>query len=203
MSYSDFTLSKIQREFSLKINEQVDFFANVPEVQPSDFLRETLRNNLPLALAINTEKSRSEMIIAPILIDLRKIVNNQISLFSGTEFNVDASQGLNGTCDFLISLDPEQLFIKSPVFAIVEAKKENLNAGLGQCLAEMIAGQIFNQQEGNQIQTIYGVVTTGNIWKFLKLEKTEVYIDLTEYFINNLEKIFGILSLGINSNLPG
>jgi hypothetical protein len=203
MSYSDFTLSKVQQEFSLKVNEQVDFFANVPEVQPGDFLKEILRNNLPLALAINTEKSRSEMIIAPILIELRKSVNNQISLFSGTEFNIDSSKGLNGTCDFLISLDPEQLFIKSPIFAIVEAKKENLNAGLGQCLAEMIAAQIFNQQEGNQISTIYGSVTTGNIWKFLQLEKTEVYIDLTEYFIGNLEKIMGILSLGISSNLSG
>ncbi|MGD1700106.1 hypothetical protein [Dapis sp. BLCC M229] len=66
----------------------------------------------------------------------------------------------------------------------------------------MIAGQIFNQQQGNQISTIYGVVTTGNIWKFLQLENAEVHIDLTEYFINNLEKILGILSLGINSNLP-
>ncbi|WP_353734901.1 MULTISPECIES: hypothetical protein [unclassified Okeania] len=109
------------------------------------------------------------MIIAPILIEFRKILNNQISLFSGTEFNVDTARGLNSTCDFLISLYPEQLFLKSPVFAIVEAKKENLNAGLGQCLPEMIAAQIFNQQQGNQISTIYGVVTTGNIWKFLQL----------------------------------
>ena len=100
MSYSDFTLSKIQQEFSLKINEKVDFFASVPEVQPSDFLKEILQNNLPLALAINTEKSRSEMIIAPILIELRKTVNNQISLFSGTEFNVDIARVLNVGCCF-------------------------------------------------------------------------------------------------------
>nr|WP_287275549.1 MULTISPECIES: hypothetical protein [unclassified Okeania] len=184
------------------MNEKVDYLANIPEVKASDFLKQILQNNLPLALAINTEKARSEMIIAPILIEFRKIMNNQISLFSGTEFNVDTARGLNGTCDFLISLDPEQLFIKSPVFAIVEAKKENLNAGLGQCLAEMIAAQIFNQQQGNQISTIYGVVTTGNIWKLLKLENAEVHIDLTEYFINNLEKIPKIFSLGINSNLP-
>ncbi|MEB3341732.1 hypothetical protein [Okeania sp.] len=201
MPYSDFTLPKIQQEFSLIFKEKVDFFANISEVQPSEFLKQILQNNLPLALAINTEKARSEMIIAPILIELRKILNNQISLFSGTEFNVDPARGLNGTCDFLISLAPEQLFIKSPVFAIVEAKKENLNGGLGQCLAEMIAGQIFNQQQGNQISIIYGVVTTGNIWKFLQLENTEVHIDLTEYVVNNLEKILGILSLGINRYL--
>ncbi|WP_367267653.1 hypothetical protein [Okeania sp. SIO2C9] len=58
MPYSDLTLPKIQQEFSLKINEKVDFFANISEVKPSDFLKQTLQNNLPLALAINTEKAR-------------------------------------------------------------------------------------------------------------------------------------------------
>ena len=199
MSYSDFTLNKIQKEFTLNIIETVDYFAKTPEIKPSDFLNQTLQDNLPLALAINTEKSRSEMIITPILIELRKRVHNQISLFSGTEFNVDVTKGLNGTCDFLISLDPEQLFIKSPVFSIVEAKKENLNAGLGQCLAEMIAAQIFNEQEANEIPIIYGAVTTGNIWKFLQLKNTEVQIDLTEYFISNLGKILGILAIAIGN----
>ncbi|NEP90359.1 MAG: hypothetical protein F6K18_27990 [Okeania sp. SIO2C2] len=58
MPYSDLTLPKIQQEFSLTINEKVDFFANIPEVKPSEFLKQTLQNNLPLALAINTEKAR-------------------------------------------------------------------------------------------------------------------------------------------------
>lgn len=198
MSYSEFTLSKVQKEFDLIIKEKIDFFAETTSVEPSNFLKETLKDNLALALAINTEKSRSEMIIVPILIELRKKMNAQISLFSGTEFNVDIAKGLNGTCDFLISKSTEQLFIKSPVFAIVEAKKENLNGGLGQCIASLIASQIFNEQEGNEIPIIYGAVTTGNIWKFLQLEKKEVYIDLTEYLINDLGKILGILSLGLN-----
>ena len=132
MAYSDFTLPQVQQEFDLQIFEHVDFFTHIPEVPSSAFLQQTLENNVPFALAINTEKSRSEMMIAPILIELRKIANNQISLFSRTEFNVDPSKGLNGNRDFLISLAPEQLFIKSPVCTIVEAKKENLNAGLGE-----------------------------------------------------------------------
>lgn len=86
--------------------------------------------------------------------------------------------------------------IKSPVLTIVEAKKENLNAGLGQCLAEMVAAQIFNQRSNREISTVYGVVTSGNIWKFLQLSQNQVHIDLTEYFIGNVEKILGILSLG-------
>ncbi len=140
------------------------------------------------------------MIIAPILIEVKKLFNSQISLFSGVDFNVDATQGLSGTCDFLISRSPEQLFVKAPVITIVEAKKENLNAGIGQCVASMLAAKLFNEREGNEIQIIYGAVTTGNIWKFLKLEEQVVDIDLSEYFIGNLSKILGILSSGIFSN---
>ncbi len=197
MSYSDFTLEKAQKIFNLTICENIDFFDKVSELNVSQLLAEILRYNTPLALAINTEKSRSEMIIAPILIELRKYFDSQISLFSGIDFNVDPEQGLNGVCDFLISRSISQLFIKAPVVTVVEAKKENLNAGLGQCVAEMIAAKLFNEREGNDIKIIYGSVTSGDRWKFLKLEGQIVEIDLTEYFINNVGKILGILSLGL------
>ena len=195
MAYSDFTLRKIKKEFDLDISEAIDFFSKTPVLEPSNFLTQTLRENLPLALAINTEKSRSEMIICPILLELRRQLKSSVSLFSGTEFNVDAEKGLNGTCDFLMSCSSEQLSIVAPVVAIVEAKKENLNAGLGQCIAEMLAAQIFNEREGNKVSSIYGAVTTGNIWKFLQLKNTMIQIDLTEYLISNLGQILGILCL--------
>ncbi len=153
-----------------------------------------MRQNVPLALASNTEKSRSEMIIAPILIAVIKYLKNQISLFSGIDFTVDFAQGLNGNCDFIISRSLELLILNAPVVTIVEAKKENINAGLGQCVAEMLAAKLFNEREGNNIQTIYGIVTTGTNWKFLKLIEQVIEIDLSEYYINDIGKIIGILS---------
>ena len=108
--------------------------------------------------------------------------------------------GLNGTCDFLISQDSELLFIRSPVVTLVEAKKENINSGLGQCAAEMVAAQLFNEQEGNNIRIIYGVVTSGNIWKFMKLEKQVLSIDFIEYYLQNLPKIIGILLSEISAS---
>ena len=122
-----------------------------------------------------------------------------MSLFSGREFNVDAARGLSGYCDFLISRSPEQLVIESPVIALVEAKNDNIQSGLGPCMAETIAAQIFNQRQENDIQTIYGVVTTGSIWKFFKLEGIAIEIDTSEYFINNVGKILGILIKFIES----
>lgn len=138
------------------------------------------------------------MLITPILIDLRRQFTNRIDIFSGINFTVDPAQGLNGNCDFLISYSEELSLVTTPIITLVEAKKEDLNGGLGQCIAEMIAAQRFNQQEGNEITEIYGVVTSGTVWKFLKLSENQVFLDLTEYYLRDLPKILGILSVGID-----
>jgi hypothetical protein len=194
MSYNDFTLDKVRKTFDLIISNKIDIFASIPPIEYPPLLAEILQENIPLGLASNTGKSRSEMIIAPILIAIRKCLNNQISLFSGIDFTVDAPQGLNGNCDFIISRSPELLIFNAPVVTIVEAKKENINAGLGQCVAEMLAAKLFNEREGNNIKTIYGTVTTGTNWKFLKLIGQVVEIDLGEHYISDIGKILGILS---------
>jgi hypothetical protein len=202
MAYSDFTLEKTMRTFALTLTEQLGLFASVSAQAASDFLQETLRRTVPLAIASNSEKARSELIIAPILVELREQLNESISLFSGIDFTVDAAQGLNGVCDFLISQSPELLVLKSPVVAIVEAKKENLNAGLGQCVAEMYAAQLFNQTHNQFQNPIYGVVTSGTNWRFLKLDHSIISIDLDEYYLSNIDHILGILIHTIQSPHP-
>jgi len=194
MAYSDFTLANLKKMFNLHIDEQPDLFANLEAVEPSNSLATTLSETIELALAINTKKARSEMIITPVLLEVRRRANQQISLFSGTDFNVDFEKGLNGYCDFIISRSKEQLTINAPVLIIVEANNENIKSGLGQCAAAMLAAQLFNQQEGNAIETIYGAVTTGDIWKFLKLVGAELFIDLSNYYIKDIDNILGILS---------
>jgi hypothetical protein len=205
MAYSDFKLKELIKQFSLILKDKNDLFAEVSPVQPTEYLEFTLKYNLPVAGEINTEKARSEMIIAPILLEVRRRVGDRISLFSGRDFNVDLELGLNGACDFLLGISDSQLVINAPVVAIVEAKKEDIIGGLGQCVAEMIAAQLFNEQEGNQVTNIYGVVTSGTAWRFLKLESKTVSVDVVEYYITNLEKILGIFIAilaenGISSN---
>ncbi|BAP55869.1 hypothetical protein THII_1572 [Thioploca ingrica] len=194
MPYSDFDLRKVKNELGVKLIERQNVFSAVKSVDISPILSEILKENIPLARAINTEKARSELIIATILVEVRKILNHQISLFSGIEFNVDKEKGLNGFCDFIISASQEQLILSSPIIAVVEAKNENIIGGLGQCIAEMVAASIFNQAENNKyITVLYGVVTTGTAWKFLEMKGLEVVIDLDEYLIENPDKIVGIL----------
>ena len=189
MSYRDFnTIAKV-KALGIEVLEAV-FLPKIEPIAPSSYLKEALRLGLPLILARGSEKARSELLIAPILLEVSRHLSHQVSLFSGEDFTVDTARGLNGICDFLISRSSQQLEIEQPVIVIVEAKKVDLNSGLGQCLAEMVAAQQFNQSE---TQVIYGCVTTGTAWKFLQLKGTIANIDVTEYSIPPVDNVLGIL----------
>ena len=194
MAYSNFTLKNVQKEFQLEIKEEMGIFSHIEPLQISESLSTILADNVPLAVSINTEKARSELIVVNILLEMRKIFQRQVSFFSGVDFTVDKDRGLNGFCDFLISQSPEQLFVNAPVITIVEAKNDNMMSELGQCVSEMVAAQIFNQREELPISSIYGAVTIGTGWIFLKLVDALVSIDLKEYSIEQVGKIVGILS---------
>lgn len=199
MAYSRFTLSQLKQDFGITLDESQNLFAQVSPRPVSELLTLTLQDSLTLATRVNTEKARSELLIAPILMEIRRQLKCQISFFSGSEFNVDADRGLEGYCDYLLSRSPEQLEITSPGVVLIEAKKENLMGGIAQCIAEMIAAQILNDRSNNAIPIIYGAVTSGTNWQFLTLQGTQVNLDTTEYFINDVEKLIGILHYAISS----
>jgi len=194
MAYSDFTLKKVKSELDIKLVEKNSVFSHIRAVEISTYLKDTLKRNIPLALAINTEKARSELIIINMLMEIKEKFSDKISLFSGIDFNVDKEKGLTGFCDFIISNSPEQFYLDSPVIAITEAKNENIISGLGQCIAEMYASRIYNEKEGYDLPSVYGAVTTGDEWKFIKLVNDTAYIDTDNYYINDVEKIIGILT---------
>jgi hypothetical protein len=192
MSYSQFTLAKVVQDFGLTLIEGDTLFSSAQAVALTPYLEEFITKNLQLAIALNTEKARSELLICPLLLAVKAALPN-IAFFSGEEFNVDAELGLNGICDYILSQSSEQLFVTAPVAVVVEAKKEDLKGGLGQCIAEMVAAWKFNQQRQNPIPSIYGAVTTGSVWRFLKLQDTTVAIDLNEYALPPITPIFSRL----------
>jgi hypothetical protein len=203
MAYRDFTtLTKVREAFELTIEESIDLFTDIPEALPSSYLQTTLNENVFLATAINTEKARAELIIAPVLLEVRRMLNFQIGFFSGSEFNVDLQAGLSGYCDYILTASKESYEIRTPVVTLAEAKNESIKSGLGQCIAEMVAAQIFNQRNGEAIESIYGAVTTGTDWKFLKLIDKTVWIDKRDYFINEVSQILGILTMPFKAFTP-
>ncbi len=193
MAYSDFSLREVLDKFQLALHDIPNLFPAVPDVEPSPLLQSLLPEFFPLALAINTEKARSEYAIAPLLGGLRAQLGHRFSVFSGIDFTVDPAQGLAGYCDFILSRSHEQQFLRSPVAAIVEAKNENLKSGLGQCIAAMVGARLFNEREGNPIPAVFGAVTSGSLWRFVQLEGAEVRLDQQEYHIGQLPKLLGVL----------
>ena len=136
-----------------------------------------------------------------VLLEVRELRHQEISVFAGKEFNVSPDEKLTGYCDFLISLSPIQSVIQAPVAIVTEVKRGILENGLGQCVAGMVAAQRFNQKQNLPIPSVYGCVTNGSSWKFLKLTDTDLIIDLTEYDLTPLERILGIL-LKMTSPIP-
>ncbi len=193
MAYNQFTLDDVKQKLGLSLREVEGLFADVPPAAPSAWLEETLREGASVALAVSTEKARSEWIIAPILLEVRRQRRGELSLFSGTEFNVDESRGLVGFCDWLVARSPEQLAIEAPVVALVEAKNENFRLGVPQCLAEMYAARLFNERRCHPRPVVHGVVTTGNVWRFLRLRGDVAEVDRSEYYLREVDRILGVL----------
>lgn len=192
MAYSDFSLRKVKKTFSILEKREL-LFENITPEPISDWLKETLETSLHLALASSSEKARSEFLVVPLLFEVYKRNSRKFAIYSGETFEVDKEQGLIGECDFIFSKGEMTHTIQAPIFTLVEAKKKDIGEGIGQCTAQMIAAQIFNQQEGNEIAEIFGCVTTGEDWQFLKLSDKILTIDSVRYYFNQIENILGVL----------
>ena len=193
MPYSEFTLSRVAKRFGLIVTE-VDLFSGIAERPSTPHLRETLTRYYAIARAIATEKAKSEFVIAPVLGEVCFLLNNRISLFSGVDLPASPDEGLNGVCDFLLARSPQQLFLTTPIVAVVEAKNDGLSNGYGQCIAEMLGARVFNEIERHPEPVLFGVVTTGAEWRFLRLIENQVVMDKEVYKIEQVAKILGILA---------
>ena len=200
MAFGDFDLKTAIQTFGLAEDLHTDLFLGVKPLEISEFLQAWLREFTRVAIGMNTEKARSEFIILPILVEAKRRAEVEINIHPGISFDVDKSKGLSGFCDYLIARSQEIYYLRSPLIAVVEAKKEDIVNGLGQCAAEMVAIQIFNERDGKPLPAVFGCVTSGSIWQFLKLEKDTLFIDRTEYYLGEVGKIVGILvSIGNGS----
>ncbi len=193
MAFRDFTYPEVREELGLTLTD-TDLYSNVPSVEPSIDFTERMQLGVELALGTNTEKARSEFMIAPVLLEVHRLLNRRFGVFAGLEFNVDSSRGLNGFCDFLIARSLMRSFLEAPVVAVVEAKNDNIVSGLGQCIAAMVAAREFNAKANPPLnETIHGVVTTGTNWRFLRLSGSLLTVDKKEYYLTDLARLLGIL----------
>ena len=165
-------------------------FDKIEPVRPSEFLLKQLKEAEELPLL--SEKYKSEAIVLPLLLEMRRQNNNWFTIFSGINLDVDKPLGLVGEVDFLIALDLKTLSLKSPILSLVEAKKGEIDLGIGQCVAQMYGAQLFNKARNFNVPTIYGCVTNARDWQFLRLTEKEFEIDLDIRTIDDLPQLLGV-----------
>ena len=183
MAYTDFTLESAEAELGV-IARPGEVF---PDLQPAPvpvWLTDLLSRGMQLALV--SEKARSEFIVAPLLLAVRESAGGAVAILSGQRLDVDAARKLQGECDFLLARSEPVPRLRAPLMAVVEAKKNDIEGGLGQCIAQMVAAQVYNDRAGQPIEAMYGCVTTGEDWQFLRLVGSTVTLHRPRLYIDNV-----------------
>lgn len=191
MAYPEFSLNGVQADFGITATPAKLFQGLVPADVPGWLRDQLARGNLAPRVS---EKARSEYIVAPILLACSELSGGEITVFSGSRLDADAARGLVGECDFLLARAPAIPSVHAPILAVVEAKKGDIEAALGQCLAQALGAQLWNEREGKPLPAIYGCVTSGDVWQFLRLESSTAFIDDRRYYLDNLPGILGVLA---------
>ncbi len=189
-SYRYYKLADLKNICGIEQADAHKMLAPVQDIAVSDFLQTNLDRNTQLPML--NEKAKSELLVMPILTEVWAL-NHNFKPLSGLTFNIDPSKGLKGIADFLISSNPNAQELSSPIMCVFGAKNDAIEDWYGQCGAEMYAARVFNERKGNNIHTIYGAVTNGLLWQFLKLEGQTLFIDSQRYAIANLPQLLGAI----------
>jgi hypothetical protein len=199
MPYSKFDYPKIRKELAIH-NDTALLFNNIKPMQASDWLQQTMLMAKDV-VALFSEKSRSEAIVYPILSEIRVLNQKNLSLYSGAVLNADESKGLNGECDFILSAGKQDFYVDTPLFCMIEAEDNDIEKNIPQCIAQMEGARIYNETEGKKLEIIYGCVTTGTEWQFLKLANKTCWIDSQRFYINDLPLLLGMLQAIVDVQL--
>ena len=190
MACSDFSALDLTKQFGVKFKAET-FFTDSQMITPSSLLFEAL--NRGQELGFGSEKSRSERLAKPILLELSSLNRHEFSIYSGMNLDIVEAAGLRGECDFIFSFSRIQDFVTVPIFCIAEAKKQDLGQGTIQAAAQLLGAKKLNQLEGNSFETLCACVTTGIEWRFLQLNANTITIDEERYLISRLPGLLGVL----------
>ncbi len=196
MAYPDFTLKSAEELLGVT-SRPGNLFPSLASAVVPVWLTELLARGMRLALV--SEKARSEFIVAPVLLAVREASGDTVAILSGQRLDIDSDRRLQGECDFLLARSEPVPRLRSPLVAVVEAKRNDIDAGLGQCVAQMVAAQLYNARAGEPHLPIYGCVTTGEVWQFLGLAEQTVTLHQSRLYIDRLGIILAAFAHAVGS----
>lgn len=196
MGYSNFkNLKQTLKKLRLEETDEM-LFPQIEPILPSEWLLQCLL--VAKRLPLTNEKSKSERVISPILAEVAIHFEKHFTMFSGEDLTVDISQDLSGECDFFFAQHPRKSVMQAPVVTFIAVEYYALKSAVAQCIENMQIAHTFNEQEGKPTPFVYGCAVTGDVWKFLKLEKGKITLDTENYYLNELPKLLGIFHYILN-----
>ncbi len=199
MPYTDFSLESAESRLGL-VAVLGDLFPGLRPLPVPTWLAELLDRGRAVA-ALVSEKARSEFLVAPILLACRGLVAGDLAIYSGQRLDVDPERGLTGECDYILALTAPVPRLRAPLVTVLEAKRGDIEVGLGQCAAQMTAARLFNERAG-AAGPVYGAVTTGEAWQFLRLDGSALTLHTGRLFIDNLGGVLAALQASLTTAAP-
>ncbi len=182
------SIAAILQEFPLTYQER-DFLP-LQEFVPDELFRSRFQLVLAEGVVFNSEAAICEAIIAPILWEIWRHYYKSFLLWSHQPLYWD--EQLSGVPDYLLARRSPRgkVLLEPPYLMLIEAKRDDFEAGWGQCLAAMLAARNLNDDPERQI---FGGVSNGKLWEFGAL-KAECFTKNTKFFsLDPLEELMGAL----------
>lgn len=181
-NFSSFTKAAPFKE--LNLTDLIPWNIDDPPVKPTDFFHQRLLRLQRFDLESYEEYKK--LLIDAICEEALEGLDT-LKVWKGAALEGEKT---NGNLDYLVA--ERKRYLERPFLCIVEAKKDNFEQGLAQCLVEMQACQWQNRKDDKEID-IFGVVTNGDAWRFYKLTKDGNVFETLLYGTGNLERVLGLL----------
>lgn len=191
LTYSQLDFQDLREHFGVEVSNAPFLPVPLALLEPPAWLRAFMAVNPLTPTIAKSEKAVSEAIIYPMLAAVRGHYEGQVGLYSGEPLS---AAGLTGVCNFIFSTSPALFEARPPIVVLVEAKRHDMLRAVPQCVGEMIAAQHLNQAAGVHFPAVYGCVTTGNQWQFLRLANEQALVDPRIFYQPETSAILGALS---------
>lgn len=180
--FSGFTAQQALEK--LRIDRLIPWQIDAKSYEPSPFLEERLRRLENFDLSFS-ERSRELLIDA----FCEEVIDRHRDLKIWKAAPLE-SEDVIGQVDYLVA--PRKAYLTTPLLCVIEAKKDDFEQGLAQCLVEMDACAWVNRQAGLVIDS-YGIVTNGETWKFYRLTTSREVFETLPYALGDRDRVLGIL----------
>ena len=201
MAFGDFSFPEVLEELGLTEGVANLFPTAEPVPLSAEYVTMYRRAGALAGSGNASEKAKSELLIAPLLVELWARYEDRINLHSGSEVVGDRAAKLSGVCDFVIGRGQQLPRVTAPLIVVIEAKRDLIENGYGQCIASMVGIQRFKRNAKKGDGPVFGVVTTATVWKFLRLDGGILTYDHTEFTLDPVDRLFGRLVAMIESLL--